>query len=76
VNYTEQRKNFGATSMLGEKTPEVEIFANLKRMHDAYPLDLPPEQSGAINVEDTLKYWPYITKLPILMKMIDFTDAV
>jgi hypothetical protein len=41
---------------------------------DAYPLDLSPSESRKINVEKVLQYRNYITKLPILIKLIDFTD--
>ena len=47
---------------------------DVKKLLDAYPLDLTAAESKQINVEKVLEYRNYLTKLPIFIKLIDFTD--
>jgi hypothetical protein len=42
---------------------------------EAYPLDLDEAKANQIDIATVLGYKDYIEKLPILVKMIDFTNA-
>lgn len=46
----------------------------MKKLLDAYPMELDDEEAESINVETVLEYRNYIHKLPIFIKLIDFTD--
>ena len=43
-------------------------------MLDAFPDDLPQSEARQINVNKILEFRNYITKVPIFIKLIDFTD--
>ena len=53
---------------------ETESLKQVKKLLDAYPLELESDELNGINVETVLKYKNYIQKLPILIKLIDFCD--
>ena len=53
---------------------ETESLKQVKKLLDAYPLDLASEEMNEIDVDTVLRYRSYIQKLPILIKLIDFTD--
>lgn len=53
---------------------ETESLKQVKKLLDAYPLELERDDMNDINVETVLKYKNYIQKLPILIKLIDFCD--
>ena len=43
-------------------------------MLDAYPMDLDENKASMIDIETVLSFKNYIEKLPILIKLIDFTN--
>ena len=53
---------------------ETESLKQVKKLLDAYPMELDDEEAETINVETVLDYRNYIHKLPIFIKLIDFTD--
>ena len=53
---------------------ETESLKQVKKLLDAYPMELEDEDAESINVETVLEYRNYIHKLPIFIKLIDFTD--
>lgn len=53
---------------------ETEALKQVKLLLDAYPLDLQEEDAARITIKTVLDYRNYIHKLPILIKLIDFTD--
>lgn len=53
---------------------ETESLKQVKKLLDAYPLELERDDMNDINVETVLNYKNYIQKLPILIKLIDFCD--
>ena len=46
----------------------------MKKLLDAYPMDLEDEEAENIEVDTVLEYRNYIHKLPIFIKLIDFAD--
>jgi hypothetical protein len=42
---------------------------------DAYPMDLDEEKASRIDIETVLSFKNYIDKLPIIIKLIDFTNS-
>ena len=46
----------------------------MKRLVDAYPLVPEQDSKNKIDVQRVLKYRSYIKKLPIFIKLIDFTN--
>ena len=51
---------------------ETESLKQVKKLLDAYPMELDDEEAESINVETVLEYRNYIHKLPIFIKLIDF----
>jgi hypothetical protein len=59
----------------GEMKKEQEQIKHVKALIQAYPLDLAEDEAEGIDVKNILTYCrSYITKLPIYIKLIDFTD--
>ena len=53
---------------------ETESLKQVKKLLDAYPMDLDEEDAKLIKIDTVLEYRNYIHKLPIFIKLIDFTD--
>jgi len=41
---------------------------------DAYPMEVPEEEARKINISQVLEHSNYIYKLPVFIRLIDFTD--
>ena len=52
---------------------ETKSLNAVKKLLDAYPLDLDDEEE-VVPVEKVLEYRNYIHKMPIFIRLIDFTD--
>ena len=53
---------------------ETESLKQVKHLLDAYPMDLDDEDEGKLQVDKVLEYRNYIHKMPIFIRLIDFTD--
>ena len=53
---------------------EIKSLRIVKELLDAYPMDLDEEKANSFNVDTVLEYKNYIHKLPIFIRLIDFTD--
>ena len=53
---------------------ETKSLKQVKRLLDAYPMDLEEDEEEDISVEKVLEYRNYIHKMPIFIRLIDFTD--
>lgn len=53
---------------------ETQSLKDVKRLLDAYPLDLEDGEDHNLCVEKVLEYRNYIHKMPIFIRLIDFTD--
>ena len=67
-------KSFSTSSQFSENELEQDAFNDLKKLIDEYPLDIKAEESKFIDAEKILKIKNFITKLPIFIKLIDFTN--
>lgn len=47
----------------------------MKQLLDAYPMDLDEEKAMMIDIKTVISFKNYIDKLPILIKLIDFTNS-
>jgi len=54
---------------------QTESLRQVKQLVDAYPMDLDEEKASRIDIETVLNFKNYIEKLPILFKLIDFTNC-
>lgn len=53
---------------------ETKSLKQVKRLLDAYPMDLDEDEEEGIDVDKVLEYRNYIHKMPIFIRLIDFTD--
>lgn len=53
---------------------ETKSLKQVKRLLDAYPMDLDEEDEEDLIVDKVLEYRNYIHKMPIFIRLIDFTD--
>ena len=53
---------------------ETKYLKQVKRLLDAYPMDLEDDDEDDISVDKVLEYRNYIHKMPIFIRLIDFTD--
>lgn len=52
---------------------QTDSLRQVKQLLDAYPMDL--DEDKQIDIETVLSFKNYIEKLPILIKLIDFTNS-
>lgn len=48
----------------------------VKKLLDAYPMEISEEAAREINLENVLSNVDFIQKLPIYIKLVDFTNPV
>ena len=50
------------------------ILKQVKKLLDTYPMELSEEQQNKIKVKEVIEQNNYIYKLPVFLRLIDFTD--
>lgn len=62
----------------GESSVDLETkkLMQVKKLLDAYPMEISEEAAREINLENVLSNVDFIQKLPIYIKLVDFTNPV
>jgi hypothetical protein len=59
---------------LNDLKAKAKALQQVKTLLDAYPMEVPEEEARKINLSQVLEHSNYIYKLPVFIRLIDFTD--
>lgn len=59
---------------LNDLKAKAKALKQVKTLLDAYPMEVPEEDARKINLSQVLEHSNYIYKLPVFIRLIDFTD--
>ena len=74
TNRAKTIKEIDSQAQMENEDAEKQALKDVKKLLDAYPLDLTAAEASQIDIDKVLEYRNYLTKLPIFIKLIDFTD--
>ena len=58
----------------GNLENETKSLKQVKKLLDAYPMELEEKDEEQLSIDKVLEYRNYIHKMPIFIRLIDFTD--